>query len=67
MKNKHFNKLLAADQMLFDAHMDLSRALTSLPEVDILKELESVEYEAMFAVLRIKKVKAKLGAEQNEN
>lgn len=67
MKNKHFNRLLAADQMLFDAYMDLNRALTSLPEVDILKELESVEYEAMIAVLRIKKVKAKLGAKQNEN
>lgn len=53
--------------MLFDAYMDLNRALTSLPEVDILKELESVEYEAMIAVLRIKKVKAKLGAKQNEN
>lgn len=67
MKDEHFNRLLAADQMLFDAYMDLNRALTSLPEVDILKELESVEYEAMIAVLRIKKVKAKLGAKQNEN
>lgn len=67
MKNKHFNRLLAADQMLFDAYMDLNRALTSLPEVDILKELESVEYEAMFAVLRIKKIKAKLGDEHNED
>lgn len=53
--------------MLFDAYMDLNRALTSLPEVDILKELESVEYEAMFAVLRIKKIKAKLGDEHNED
>lgn len=67
MKNKHFNRLLVADQMLFDAYMDLNRALTSLPEVDILKELESVEYEAMFAVLRIKKIKAKLGDEHNED
>lgn len=67
MKNEHFNRLLAADQMLFDAHMDLQRALGSLPEVDIFKELESVEYEAMFAVLRIKEIKAKLGDKQDEN
>lgn len=67
MKNEHFNKLLAADQMLFDAHMDLQRTLGSLPEVDIFDELESVEYEAMFAVLRIKEIKTKLGAERNEN
>lgn len=53
--------------MLFDAYMDLSRALTSLPEVDIFDELESVEYEAMIAVLRIKEVKAQLGAEHNED
>lgn len=67
MKDEHFNRLSAADQMLFDAYMDLSRALTSLPEVDIFDELESVEYEAMIAVLRIKEVKAQLGAEHNEN
>lgn len=53
--------------MLFDAHMDLQRALGSLPEVDIFKELESVEYEAMFAVLRIKEIKAKLGDKQSED
>ena len=52
--------------MLFDAHIDLQRTLGSLPEVDIFDELESVEYEAMFAVLRIKEIKAKLGAERNE-
>lgn len=67
MKDEYFNRLSAADQMLFDAYMDLSRALTSLPEVDIFDELESVEYEAMFAVLRIKEIKTKLGAERNEN
>lgn len=67
MKNKHFNRLLVADQMLFDAYMDLQRTLGSLPEVDIFKELESIEYEAMFAVLRIKEIKAKLGAERNED
>lgn len=66
MKDEHFNRLLAADQMLFDAHIDLQRTLGSLPEVDIFDELESVEYEAMFAVLRIKEIKAKLGAERNE-
>lgn len=53
--------------MLFDANLDLQRALANLPEVDIFNELESVEYEAMFAVLRIKEVKAKLGDGQNEN
>ena len=67
MKDEHFNKLLAADQMLFDANIDLQRTLANLPEVDIFKELESVEYEAMFAILRIKEVKAKLGAERNED
>ena len=67
MKDEHFNRLLAADQMLFNAYFDLLRTLGSLPEVDIFDELESVEYEAMFAVLRIKEIKAKLGAEHDEN
>lgn len=67
MKDEHFNKLLAAGQMLFDANLDLQRTLANLPEVDIFDELESVEYEAMFAVLRIKEVKTKLGAERNED
>lgn len=53
--------------MLFDANIDLQRALANLPEVDIFNELESVEYEAMFAVLRIKEVKTKLGDERNED
>lgn len=67
MKDEYFNRLSAADQMPFDAYMDLSRALTSLPEVDIFDELESVEYEAMFAVLRIKEIKTKLGDKHNED
>lgn len=67
MKDEHFNRLLAAGQMLFDANIDLQRALANLPEVDIFNELESVEYEAMFAVLRIKEVKTKLGDERNED
>lgn len=67
MKDEHFNRLLAADQMLFNAYIDLQRTLGSLPEVDIFDELESVEYEAMFAVLRIKEIKTKLGAEHDED
>lgn len=67
MKDEHFNRLLAAGQMLFDANNDLQQALANLPEVDIFDELESVEYEAMFAVLQIKEVKAKLGAEHDED
>lgn len=67
MKDEYFNRLSAADQMLLNAHLDLNRTLINLPEVDIFDELESVEYEAMFAVLRIKEIKTKLGAEHNED
>lgn len=67
MKDEYFNRLSAADQMLLNAHLDLNRALINLPEVDIFDELESVEYEAMIAILRIKEVKTQLGAGQNEN
>jgi hypothetical protein len=67
MKDEYFNRLSAADQMLLNAHLDLNRALINLPEVDIFDELESVEYEAMIAVLRIKEVKTQLGAERSEN
>ena len=62
-----FNKILSAERHLFDASMDLGQ-VTHITDLDeAIKDLESVEYEAMFAILRIKEVKAKLGAEHDEN
>lgn len=63
-----FEKILGAERHLFDASMDLSRMLPVITDLDeAIDDLESVEYEAMFAILRIKEVKAKLGDKHNED
>ena len=62
-----FNQIMSAERYLFDASMDLSRMLPITDLDEAIKDLESVECEAMFAILRIKEVKAKLGDKHNEN
>lgn len=63
-----FNKVLSAERLLFDASMDLSRMLPVMTDLDeAIDDLESVEYQALNAVLKVKELKAKLGVEKDEN
>lgn len=63
-----FNKILSAERHLFDASMDLSRMLPVITDLDeAIDNLESVEYQALSAVLKVKELKAKLGVEKDEN
>lgn len=63
-----FNKILSAERLLFDASMDLSRMLPVMTDLDeAIDDLESVEYQALSAVLVVKELKAKLGVEKDEN
>lgn len=62
-----FNKILSAERLLFDASMDLSRMLPVMTDLDeAIDNLESVEYQALSAILKIKELKAKLGVEKDE-
>ena len=59
-----FNKILSAERLLFDASMDLSRMLPVMTDLDeATDDLESVEYQVLSAVLKVKELKAKLGVE----
>lgn len=63
-----FNKILSAERLLFDASMDLSRMLPVMTDLDeAIDNLESVEYQALSAVLKVKEVKAALGVQKDEN
>lgn len=63
-----FNKILSAERLLFDASMDLSRMLPVMTDLDeATDDLESVEYQVLSAVLKVKELKAKLGVEKDEN
>lgn len=63
-----FNKILSAERLLFDASMDLSRMLPVMTDLDeAIDNLESVEYQALSAVLKVKEVKATLGVQKDEN
>lgn len=63
-----FNKIMSAERLLFDASMDLSRMLPAMTDLDeAIDNLESVEYQALSAVLAVKELKAKLGVEKDEN
>lgn len=62
-----FEKILGAERHLFDASMDLGRMLPVITDLDeAIDDLESVEYQALSAVLKIKELKAKLGVEKDE-
>lgn len=63
-----FEKILGAERHLFDASMDLSRMLPVMTDLDeAIDNLESVEYQALSAVLAVKEVKAVLGVQKDEN
>lgn len=62
-----FNKILSAERHLFEASMDLSRMLPVVTDLDeAIDNLESVEYQALSAILKIKELKAKLGVQKDE-
>ena len=63
-----FEKILNAERLLFDASMDLSRMLPVMTDLDeAIDDPESVEYQALSAVLKVKEVKAALGVQKDEN
>ena len=63
-----FNQIMSAEHYLFEASMDLSRMLPVVTDLDeAIDNLESVEYQALSAILKIKELKAKLGVERNED
>lgn len=63
-----FEKILGAERLLFDASMDLSRMLPVMTDLDeAIDNLESVEYQALSAVLKVKEVKTALGVQKDEN
>lgn len=63
-----FNKILSAERHLFGASMDLSRMLPVMTDLDeAIDNLESVEYQALSAILAVKEVKAVLGVQRDEN
>lgn len=63
-----FNKIMSAERLLFDASMDLGRMLPVMTDLDeAIDDLESVEYQALSAVLAVKEVKAALGVQKDED
>lgn len=63
-----FNKITSSKRLLFDASMDLSRMLPVMTDLDeAINNLESVEYQALSAVLAVKEVKAALGVQKDED
>lgn len=63
-----FNKITSSKRLLFDALMDLSRMLPVMTDLDeAINNLESVEYQALSAVLAVKEVKAALGVQKDED
>lgn len=67
-RKDEFNKIMSAERLLFDASMDLSRMLPVMTDLDeAIDNLESVEYQALSAILAVKEVKAALGVQKYEN
>ena len=63
-----FNKIMGAERLLFDASMDLSRMLPVMTDLDeAIDDLESVEYQALSAVLVVKEAKAALRVQKDED
>lgn len=63
-----FNQIMSAERLLFDASMDLSRMLPVMTDLDeAIDNLESVEYQALSAILAVKEVKAVLGVQRDED
>lgn len=67
-RKDEFNKIMSAERLLFDASMDLSRMLPVMTDLnEAIDDLESVEYQALSAILAVKEVKAALGVQKGEN
>lgn len=64
---EEFEKILGAEHHLFDAALDLSRTTQGMDLDEIIDDLDAVEYQALSAVLAVKKVKAALGVQKDEN
>lgn len=65
---EEFNQIMSAERLLFDASMDLSRMLPVMTDLDeAIDDLESVEYQALSAILAVKEVKAALGVQKDED
>lgn len=61
-----FEQIMKSERLLFDAEMDLVNA-TQKDDLDaVIDDMDSVEYQALSAVLKIKELKAKLGVEKDE-
>ena len=61
-----FDRIMKSERLLFDAEMDLVNA-TQKDDLDaVIDDMDSVEYQALSAVLKIKELKAKLGVEKDE-
>lgn len=62
-----FEQIMKSERLLFDAEMDLVNA-TQKDDFDaVIDDMDSVEYQALSAILKIKELKAKLGVEKDEN
>lgn len=62
-----FDRIMKSERLLFDAEMDLVNA-TQKDDLDaVIDDMDSVEYQALSAILKIKELKAKLGVEKDEN
>ena len=62
-----FDRIMKSERLLFDAEMDLVNA-TQKDDFDaVIDDMDSVEYQALSAILKIKELKAKLGVEKDEN
>lgn len=62
-----FEQIMKSERLLFDAEMDLVNA-TQKDDLDaVIDDMDSVEYQALSAILKIKELKAKLGVEKDEN
>lgn len=62
-----FEQIMKSERLLFDAEMDLVNA-TQKDDFDaVIDDMDSVEYQALSAILKIKELKAKLGVEKDED
>ena len=60
-------QIMKSERLLFDAEMDLVN-VTQKDDFDaVIDDMDSVEYQALSAVLKVKELKAKLGVEKDEN
>lgn len=61
-----FEQIMKSERLLFDAEMDLVNATQKDNFDAVIDDMDSVEYQALSAILKIKELKAKLGVEKDE-